>query len=82
MKTNLGEQYDKIINEGASIKMLYAFSLIMEDDRSFGMGEKEMEEMAEKAVNSQYNVSDSIESIVDMLLSGVDISGDDEEWYY
>ena len=41
-----------------------------------------MEEMAERAVNSQYNVSDSIESIVDMLLSGVDINGDDEEWYY
>lgn len=82
MKHNLGEQYDKVINEGASIKALYAFSLIIEDERSFGMSEKEIEEMAEKAVDSHYVANDSLENIIDRLLSGDELDGDDDAWYY
>lgn len=82
MKINLGEQYDKIVNDGVSIKALYAFSLIIEDERSFGMSEKEIEEMATKVVDLHFVEDNSLENIIDRLLNGDVIGEEEETWYY
>lgn len=80
--SSIGQQYDKVLEAGISIVELYAYALIIEDDRSFGMREKEIKEKINMAVEARCNTCDPLEDIIDRILNGEEsFDGDDEEWY-
>ena len=79
---DLSTQYNQVLDSGASITELFVYHLIINDDRSYGMSEKEITDMVQDVLNARYNTCKGIEEIIDNLLNGEDISGDEEEWEY
>lgn len=77
---DISEQYDSILDAGASITELFVYHLIVTDERSYGLSEKEIRDMVEDAINARYSSSDGIESIVDRLLNGDELNGDENIW--
>ena len=77
---DLSEQYDSILDAGASITELFVYHLIITDERSYGLSEKEIRDMVENAINSRYSSSNGIEAIVDSLLNGDELDGDENIW--
>ena len=77
----ISRQYNQLLDEGASITELYVYHLIINDERSFGMNEKEIIEMVRDAIDKRYSSTQGIEYIVDSLLNGDELDGDEDEWY-
>ena len=77
---DLSEQYDSILDAGASITELFVYHLIITDERSYGLSEKEIRDMVENAINSRYSSSNGIEARVDSLLNGDELDGDENIW--
>lgn len=77
----ISRQYNQLLDEGASITELYVYHLIVNDERSFGMSEKEIIEMVRDAIDKRYSSTQGIEYIVDSLLNGDELDGDEGEWY-
>jgi len=77
----ISRQYNQLLDEGASITELYVYHLIVNDERSFGMSEKEIIEMVRDAIDKRYSSTQGIEYIVDSLLNGDELDGDEDEWY-
>lgn len=79
--TEISTQYNKIMDEGASITELYVYHLIMIDERSYGMSEKEKVDMVYKAIDTRYSTDRALEDIIDSLLNGDEFDGDEDEWF-
>lgn len=77
----ISKQYNELLDAGASITELYVYHLIVNDERSFGMSEKEIVDMVRDAIDKRYSSSESIEFIVDSLLNGDELDGDENIWY-
>ena len=75
----ISKQYNQLLDEGASITELYVYHLIVNDERSFGMSEKEIIEMVRDAIDKRYSSTQGIEYIVDSLLNGDELDGDEDE---
>lgn len=77
----ISKQYNELLDAGASITELYVYHLIVNDERSFGMSEKEIVDMVRDAIDKRYSSSEGIEFIVDSLLNGDELDGDENIWY-
>jgi len=77
----ISRQYNELLDAGASITELYVYHLIVNDERSFGMSEKEIVDMVRNAIDKRYSSSEGIEFIVDSLLNGDELDGDENIWY-
>ena len=77
----ISRQYNELLDAGASITELYVYHLIVNDERSFGMSEKEIVDMVRDAIDKRYSSSEGIEFIVDNLLNGDELDGDENIWY-
>lgn len=77
----ISKQYNELLDAGASITELYVYHLIVNDERSFGMSEKEIVNMVREAIDKRYSSSEGIEFIVDSLLNGDELDGDEDLWY-
>lgn len=77
----ISRQYNELLDAGASITELYVYHLIVNDERSFGMSEKEILDMVREAIDKRYSSSEGIEFIVDSLLNGDELDGDEDLWY-
>lgn len=77
----ISRQYNELLDAGASITELYVYHLIVNDERSFGMSEKEIVDMVRDAIDKRYSSSEGIEFIVDSLLNGDELDGDENIWY-
>lgn len=77
---DLSEQYDNILDAGASITELFVYHLIVTDERSYGLSEKEIRDMVDDAINARYSSSYGLEDIVDRLLNGDELNGDENIW--
>ena len=75
------EWYNQLLDEGIPITELYIYNLIINDERSYGMSEKEIENMVEDVIDKRYDTADSIETIIDNLLNGDEYDGDENRWY-
>ena len=74
----ISKQYNELLDAGASITELYVYHLIVNDERSFGMSEKEIINMVREAIDKRYSSSEGIEFIVDSLLNGDELDGDED----
>jgi hypothetical protein len=77
----ISKQYNQLLDTGASITELYVYHLIVNDERSFGMSEKEIIDMVRTAIDKRYSSLEGIEFIVDSLLNGDELDGDEDLWY-
>lgn len=77
----ISKQYNELLDAGVSITELYVYHLIVNDERSFGMSEKEIVDMVREAIDKRYISSEGIEFIVDSLLNGDELDGDEDIWY-
>lgn len=77
----ISKQYNELLDAGVSITELYVYHLIVNDERSFGMSEKEIVDMVRDAIDKRYSSSEGIEFIVDNLLNGDELDGDENIWY-
>jgi len=77
----ISKQYNELLDAGVSITELYVYHLIVNDERSFGMSEKEIVDMVRDAIDKRYISSEGIEFIVDSLLNGDELDGDENIWY-
>lgn len=77
----ISKQYNELLDAGASITELYVYHLIVNDERSFGMSEKEIIDMVREVIDKRYSSSEGIEFIVDSLLNGDELDGDEDLWY-
>lgn len=77
----ISKQYNELLDAGVSITELYVYHLIVNDERSFGMSEKEIVDMVREAIDKRYISSEVIEFIVDSLLNGDELDGDENIWY-
>lgn len=77
----ISKQYNELLDAGVSITELYIYHLIVNDERSFGMSEKEIVDMVREAIDKRYISSEGIEFIVDSLLNGDELDGDENIWY-
>ena len=77
---DLSEQYDNILDAGASLTELFVYHLIVTDERSYGLSEKEIRDMVDDAINARYSSSYGLEDIVDRLLNGDELNGDENIW--
>lgn len=77
----ISKQYNGLLDAGVSITELYVYHLIVDDERSFGMSEKEIVDMVRDAIDKRYSSSEGIEFIVDSLLNGDELDGDENIWY-
>ena len=77
----ISKQYNELLDAGVSITELYVYHLIVNDERSFGMSEKEIVGMVRDAIDKRYSSSEDIEFIVDSLLNGDELDGDENIWY-
>ncbi len=77
----ISKQYNELLDAGVSITELYVYHLIVNDERSFGMSEKEIVDMVRDAIDKRYSSSEDIEFIVDSLLNGDELDGDENIWY-
>lgn len=77
----ISTEYNKILDDGVSITELYIYHLIVSDDRSIGLSEKNIEDLIQKVTEARYMTDKGLEWIVDAVLNGDEIDGDDEEWY-
>ena len=77
----ISKQYNELLDAGVSITELYVYHLIVNDERSFGMSEKEIVDMVRDAIDKRYSSSKGIEFIVDSLLNGDELDGDENIWY-
>jgi len=77
----ISRQYNELLDAGASITELYVYHLIVNDERSFGMSEKEIVDMVRDAIDKRYSSSEGLEFIVDSLLNGDELDGDENIWY-
>ncbi len=77
----ISRQYNELLDAGASITELYVYHLIVNDERSFGMSEKEIVDMVRDVIDKRYSSSEGIEFIVDSLLNGDELDGDENIWY-
>ena len=77
----ISKQYNELLDAGVSITELYVYHLIVNDERSFGMSEKEIVGMVRDAIDKRYSSSEGIEFIVDSLLNGDELDGDENIWY-
>ena len=77
----ISKQYNELLDAGVSITELYVYHLIVNDERSFGMSEKEIVDMVRDAIDKRYRSSEGIEFIVDSLLNGDELDGDENIWY-
>lgn len=77
----ISKQYNELLDAGVSITELYVYHLIVNDERSFGMSEKEIVDMVREAIDKRYSSSEGIEFIVDSLLNGDELDGDENIWY-
>ena len=73
----ISKQYNELLDAGVSITELYVYHLIVNDERSFGMSEKEIVDMVRDAIDKRYSSSEDIEFIVDSLLNGDELDGDE-----
>lgn len=77
----ISTEYNKILDDGVSITELYIYHLIVSDDRSIGLTERNIEDLMQKVIETRYMTDKGLEWIVDAVLNGDEIDGDDEEWY-
>ena len=77
----ISKQYNELLDAGVSITELYVYHLIVNDERSFGMSKKEIVDMVREAIDKRYISSEGIEFIVDSLLNGDELDGDENIWY-
>ena len=77
----ISKQYNELLDAGVSITELYVYHLIVNDERSFGMSEKEIVDIVREAIDKRYISSEGIEFIVDSLLNGDELDGDENIWY-
>lgn len=77
----ISKQYNELLDAGVSITELYVYHLIVNDERSFGMSEKEIVDMVRDAIDKRYSFSEGIEFIIDSLLNGDELDGDENIWY-
>jgi len=76
----LSAEYTELLDKGISITELYIYHLIVNDERSYDLKDKDIYKLIQK-VNEQYSYGGSLEEIVDRLLDGDEYDGDEEEWY-
>lgn len=76
----LSAEYTELLDKGISITELYIYHLIVNDERSYDLKDKDVYKLIQK-VNEQYTYGGSLEEIVDRLLDGDEYDGDEEEWY-
>jgi len=77
--SNLEQAYNAVVDKEVSITDLYIYSLIVSDERSFSMNDKDIEELINKVLNSSYRSNEPLADIVDRLLDGdYDYEGDEE----
>lgn len=76
---NLEQAYAMVIDKDISMTDLYIYSLIISDDRSFGLNSKDIEDLIDKVLNSSYRSNEPLTDIVDRLLDGdYGYEGDEE----
>ncbi len=76
---NLEQAYAMVIDKDISMTDLYIYSLIIGDDRSFGLNGKDIEDLIDKVLNSSYRSNEPLTDIVDRLLDGdYGYEGDEE----
>jgi hypothetical protein len=76
---NLEQAYTMVIDKDISMTDLYIYSLIIGDDRSFGLNSKDIEDLIDKVLNSSYRSNEPLTDIVDRLLDGdYGYEGDEE----
>lgn len=76
---NLEQAYAMVIDKDISMTDLYIYSLIIGDDRSFGLNSKDIEDLIDKVLNSSYRSNEPLTDIVDRLLDGdYGYEGDEE----
>lgn len=76
---NLEQAYAMVIDKDISMTDLYIYSLIIGDDRSFGLNGKDIEDLIDKVLNSNYRSNEPLTDIVDRLLDGdYGYEGDEE----
>lgn len=77
--SNLEEAYNAVTDSNVSVTDLYTYSLIIGDERSFNLNDKDIEELISKVLNSSYRSNEPLVDIVDRLLDGdYDYEGDEE----
>lgn len=77
--SNLEQAYNAVVDKEVPITDLYIYSLIISDERSFNMNDKDIEELINKVLNSSYRSNEPLADIVDRLLDGdYDYEGDEE----
>lgn len=76
---NLEWAYNEVTEKDISITDLYIYSLIVSDERSFTMSDRDIRELINKVLNSSYRSNEPLTEIVDRLLDGdYDYEGDEE----
>ena len=73
----ISKQYNELIDAGAPITEIYVYHLIVNDERSFNMSEEEILNMIESVIDKRSTSARSIEFIVDALLNGDELDGDE-----
>lgn len=77
--SNLEWAYNEVTEKDISITDLYIYSLIVSDERSFTMSDRDIRELINKVLNSSYRSNEPLTEIVDRLLDGdYDYEGDEE----
>lgn len=77
--SNLEWAYNEVTEKDVSITDLYIYSLIVSDERSFTMSDRDIRELINKVLNSSYRSNEPLTEIVDRLLDGdYDYEGDEE----
>lgn len=57
----ISTEYNKILDDGVSITELYIYHLIVSDDRSIGMSEKNVEDLIQKVIEARYVTDKGLE---------------------
>jgi transcriptional regulator of NAD metabolism len=57
----ISTEYNKILDDGVSITELYIYHLIVSDDRSIGLSEKNIEDLIQKVTEARYMTDKGLE---------------------
>ncbi len=57
----ISTEYNKILDDGVSITELYIYHLIVSDDRSIGLTEKNIEDLMQKVIETRYMTDKGLE---------------------
>lgn len=57
----ISTEYNKILDDGVSITELYIYHLIVSDDRSIGLTERNIEDLMQKVIETRYVTDKGLE---------------------